>query len=345
MGLPELLGGATLAALVLYALLGGADYGGGVWDLLARGPRAGAQRDLIAHSIGPVWEANHVWLVLAVVLLFVCFPPAFARMGTELHIPLTLALVGIVLRGSAFTFRSYDLRRDEAQRRFGRVFAMASVGTPLLLGVVLGAIASGRMASPAQPASASFAERFVQPWFAPFPLAVGAFALVLFAYLAAVYLTLETDARDLQEIFRRRALVSGVLAGVLALTVFLLSESGAPTIRRGLASSPWTWPLQLATAAAALGALAGLTTRRFHLARLCAGAQVGLIILGWGAAQYPRLVEPDLTLRGAAAPEATLRLVAWALLAGALVLIPSLLYLFRVFKGGLLSGPHPPAAP
>ncbi|HET9299390.1 MAG TPA: cytochrome d ubiquinol oxidase subunit II [Candidatus Polarisedimenticolaceae bacterium] len=340
MGLPDLLGGATLAALVLYALLGGADYGGGVWDLLARGPRASAQRDLIAHSIGPVWEANHVWLVLAVVLLFVCFPPAFARMGTELHIPLTLALVGIVLRGSAFTFRSYDLRHDEAQRRFGRVFAIASVGTPLLLGVVLGAIASGRLVT-----SGSFAERFVQPWLAPFPLAVGAFALVLFAYLAAVYLTLETDDADLQEIFRRRALVSGLLAGVLALTVFLLAGSGAPTIRRGLASSPWTWPLQLATAAAALGALAGLAGRRFHLARLCAGTQVGLIVLGWGAAQYPRLIEPDLTLRGAAAPEATLRLVAWALLAGALVLIPSLLYLFKVFKGGLLSGPRPPAAP
>ena len=340
MGLPELLGGATLAALVLYALLGGADYGGGVWDLLARGPRASAQRDLIAHSIGPVWEANHVWLVLAVVLLFVCFPPAFARMGTELHIPLTLALVGIVLRGSAFTFRSYDLRHDEAQRRFGRVFAIASVGTPLLLGVVLGAIASGRLRT-----SGSFAERFVQPWLAPFPLAVGAFALVLFAYLAAVYLTLETDDADLQEIFRRRALVSGLLAGVLALTVFLLAGSGAPTIRRGLASSPWTWPLQLATAAAALGALAGLAGRRFHLARLCAGTQVGLIVLGWGAAQYPRLIEPDLTLRSAAAPEATLRLVAWALLAGALVLIPSLLYLFKVFKGGLLSGPRPPAAP
>jgi len=344
-GLPELLGGATLGALVLYALLGGADYGGGVWDLLARGRRAEAQRDLIAHSIGPVWEANHVWLVLAVVLLFVCFPAAFARMGTELHLPLTLMLVGIVLRGSAFTFRSYDLRQDEAQRRFGRVFAIASLLTPLLLGVVLGAIASGRLWTPADPVPRSFVERFVLPWLAPFPLAVGAFALVLFAYLAAVYLTLESDARDLQEIFRRRALVSGVLAGGLALTVFLLAGSGAPTIRRGLASSPWTWPLQLATGLAALGALAGLAMRRFHLARLCAALQVGLILVGWGAAQYPRLIEPDLTLRGAAAPEATLRLVAWALLVGALVLVPSLLYLFKVFKGGLVSGPRPPAAP
>ena len=344
MGLPELLGGVTLAALVLYALLGGADYGGGVWDLLATGPRARAQRDLIAHSIGPVWEANHVWLVLAVVLLFVCFPPAFARMGTELHIPLTLALVGIVLRGSAFTFRTYDLRHDDVQRQFGRVFAVASLLTPLLLGVVLGALASGRMAAgEAEPRT--FAARFVDPWVAPFPLAVGLFALVLFAYLAAVYLTLETEDRALQDDFRRRALASGVLAGVLALAVFLLAEEGAPTIREGLTASPWTWPLQLVTAALAVTALAALFRRRFVLARICAAAQVGLIVVGWGAAQYPRLIEPDLTLRAAAAPAATLRLVAWTLALGALVLLPSLLYLFRVFKGGVLSGPRPPARP
>jgi cytochrome d ubiquinol oxidase subunit II len=344
-GLPELLGAVTLVALVLYALLGGADYGGGLWDLLARGPRARAQRDLIAHSIGPVWEANHVWLILAIVLLFVCFPPAFARIGSELHIPLTLALVGIVLRGSAFTFRTYDLGQDEVQRRFGLVFAMASVVTPVLLGIVLGAIASGRLHWRGGPPAGTFSERFVDPWLAPFPLAVGAFALVLFAYLAAVYLTLETTDRALQDDFRRRALVSGLLSGVLALGVFLLAKDGAPTIRRGLAASTWTWPVQLATGALALGALAGLATRRFVLARACAAAQVAFIVAGWGVAQYPALVEPDLTLRGAAAPVVTLRLVAWALAAGALLLVPSLFYLFRVFKGGVFSGPRPSARP
>lgn len=341
MGLPELLGGVTLVALVIYALLGGADYGGGVWDLLARGPRARAQRDLVAHSIGPVWEANHVWLILAVVLLFVCFPPAFARIGTELHVPLTLALVGIVLRGSAFTFRSYDVRQDELQRRFGLVFAVASVITPVLLGVVLGAIASGRLTGTAP----TFAARFVEPWLAPFPLAVGAFALALFAYLAAVYLTLETEDRTLQDDFRRRALAAGVLSGLLALLVFVLADDGAPTIREGLAASAWTWPVQLATGVLALGAFAGLLFRRFALARACAAAQVACILGGWGAAQYPRLVEPDLTLRGAAAPEVTLRLVAWAVGLGAVVLVPSLLYLFRVFKGGLLTGRRRSARP
>jgi cytochrome d ubiquinol oxidase subunit II len=352
-GLPDLLGGAVLVSLVVYALLGGADYGGGVWDLLARGPRARAQRELIAHSIGPVWEANHVWLILAVVLLFTCFPSAFARIGTELHLPLTGALVGVVLRGSAFTFRSYDVGTDDVQRRFGAVFAGASVVTPLLLGVVLGAIASGRVLSDEAVAAAgaapSFWARFVAPWLAPFPIAVGVFALVLFAYLAAVYLTVEAREPALQDDFRRRAIASAVLAGVLALAVFLLARDGAPGIRRDLAASAWTWPVQVATALGALGALAGLAVRRFVLARACAAAQVALIVAGWGLAQYPRLVEPDLTLGGAAAPAVTLRLTAWALAAGTVVLVPSLLYLFRVFKGGLfrppVSGPPPPGRP
>jgi len=160
---PELiLAGALMAALVLYALGGGADFGGGVWDLLASGPRAGAQRQAIERAIGPIWEANHVWLILAIVLTFSCFPPVFARLGIVLHIPLTLMLVGIVLRGSAFTFRTYDDQHDAVQRRWGRIFAGASLVTPVLLGVCIGAVASGR-AGPV-PAHGAFVDRFVAPW-------------------------------------------------------------------------------------------------------------------------------------------------------------------------------------
>src|SRR6185436_5848430 len=137
------LAGALMASLTLYALFAGADFGGGVWDLLASGPRKRAQRQLIAHAIGPVWEANHVWLILAVVLMFVCFPLAWAALSTALHVPLTLLLVGVVLRGSAFAFRSYGSDDDAAQRRWGRTFAMASVVTPLTLGMCVGATASG----------------------------------------------------------------------------------------------------------------------------------------------------------------------------------------------------------
>ena len=323
------LAGAMMAGLTLYVLLGGADFGGGVWDLLASGPRKSAQRELIAEAIGPIWEANHVWLILVIVLLFTCFPSAFAAISTALHIPLVLVLMGIVLRGSAFTFRTYDDGADEVQRRWGRIFSITSLITPVLLGVVVGAISSGRI----QSKDGVVTTGFVHSWLTPFSFAVGFFALALFAFLAAVYLTVEAQDEALREDFRRRALLTALLVGVLALVVFWLSAQGAPEIRRGLSASFWTWPLQIATALAAISAIGCLWRRKFQLARLAAAAQVALILWGWAAAMFPHLVVPDLTLQNAAAPEVTLRLVLLALLAGSLLLFPSFYYLFRVFKG------------
>jgi cytochrome bd ubiquinol oxidase subunit II len=245
-----------------------------------------------------------------------------------LHIPLTLILIGIVLRGSAFTFRSYDRREDNVQRRWGRIFAIASLVTPVLLGVVAGALASGAI----QISDGVVTAGFWRAWLAPFPFAVGLFALALFAFLAAVYLTLETTDPELREDFRQRGLAAAVIVGLLALLVFGLSGADAPVIRRNLATSWWTWPLQIATGCAAVGAIVCLWQRRYRLARSCAAVQVSLILWGWGAAQFPSLVAPDLTLYNAAAPPATLRLLGWALIAGALLLLPSFYYLFRVFK-------------
>lgn len=327
---PEVLvAGVMLGALIFYALLAGADFGGGVWDLLARGPRASQQRALIAGAIGPIWEANHVWVILVIVLLFSAFPLAFAAIATALHIPLTIMLIGIVLRGAAFTFRTYDSQADAVQRRWGRVFAIASVITPLMLGVCVGAIASGAI----RVENAIVTSGFFAAWLAPFPWAVGGFALVLFAFLAAVYLTVEAPDEALREDFRRRALGAAVAVGALALLVFLLSGTGAPRIRAGLSASVWAWPLQICTAAAALGAIGALWRRHYLLARALAAAQVTLIVLGWGVAQFPYLVEPDLTIYGTAAPAATLNLLLIALGVGALLLFPSLYVLFRVFKG------------
>ena len=141
--LADVVAGVLVVALNAYVLMGGADFGGGVWDLLAGGPRRDAQRALIAHAIGPIWEANHVWLIVAVVVLFTGFPDAFATLATVLHIPLSLMLVGIVLRGSAFTFRSYGAKSGRAVRGWGRAFAIASTITPVLLGIAVGAVASG----------------------------------------------------------------------------------------------------------------------------------------------------------------------------------------------------------
>lgn len=344
MSLELLVAGAMLVSLTFYALLGGADYGGGVWDLFARGSRANEQRALIAHAIGPIWEANHVWLILVVVILFTAFPPAFATIATALHIPITLLLIGIVLRGSAFTFRTYDSQRDSVQRRWSRVFSIASIITPILLGVIVGAIASGAI----HLENGTVASGFIRPWLAPFPFAVGFFALSLFAFLAAVYLTLETTDRRLQDDFRLRALVSGLAVGALALIVFLLAGIYAPKIRAGISASPWAIPLQIATALCALGAFGALWKRRYTLARLCTAGQVTMILWGWALAQFPYIVEPDITIQSAASPTETLRLLLMALGAGAVVLLPSFYYLFRVFKSqtafaGLTGQAGPPS--
>jgi cytochrome d ubiquinol oxidase subunit II len=328
--LPAILAGLIAVSLNAYVLLGGADFGGGVWDLLATGPRRDRQREVISHAIGPIWEANHVWLILAIVLTFSCFPPVFARLGIVLHIPLSLMLVGIVLRGSAFTFRTYDDQHDAVQRRWGRIFAGASLVTPVLLGICIGAVASGH-AGPL-PAAGSFADRFVDPWLTPFSLAVGLMALALFAHLAAVFLTLESDDPALIEDFRARALWSGIALFLVAFGALLIARDQAPLMGVGLLVSPWSLPFHVATGLAAIAVLAALWRRRYHLARVAVGLQVSLILWGWAVSQYPYLVPPDLSIQDAAAPSATLRLVLIALGLGIVVLLPSLVYLFRVFK-------------
>ncbi len=320
--------GLMFLSLMLYAVLRGADYGGGVWDLLASGPRAQEQRRLIATAIGPVWETNHVWLIFVIVLLFTAFPLAFAVLSTALHIPLTLMLLGVVLRGAAFTFRHYDRQDDQVQRRWGRLFGIASVVTPLMLGVCIGAVVTGDI----RVVNGIVTSGFIHPWLGVFPFTVGLFALALFAFLAAVYLTVETQEVALQEDFRRRALCAAVVVSVLALTVFLLSDEAAPLVQKGLMTRPWSWPLQIITGVLALGVIGALWTRHFHLARTLAASQVTLILTGWVLAQFPFLASPDISIEMAAAPTTVLLPVLWSTAVGALIVAPSLFYLFHIFK-------------
>ncbi|WAS93966.1 cytochrome d ubiquinol oxidase subunit II [Nannocystis punicea] len=321
-----MIAGVMLVALVLYTLTGGADFGGGVWQLLAWGPRKGAQRRLVDDSIKPIWEANHVWLILLIVLLFVCFPTAFAAVCIALHLPLALMLVGIVLRGSAFVFSHYDPLRGRGALRWGGVFAVSSLLTPITLGVVLGALGSG---FDVDPATGLVDTDFVSEWLAPYPLAVGLFTLALFAFLAAVYLVNETDDPELRADFRARALGSAVAVAATASLAYLVAP---PVIRHDLSASPWATPLHLATGLVAVAALVALWTRRDGLARASAMAQVTLIVVGWAVAQYPYLAYPGYTIAGTAAPASVLTPILVALAVGGVVLFPSLAYLFVVFK-------------
>ena len=334
MAVEHTLGAVILAALVVYALSGGADYGGGMWDLLASGPRARRQRAAIEHAIGPIWEANHVWLILVIVVLFTAFPPAFAAIMTALHLPMTAVLIGIVLRGSAFVFRKYDAQDDAVHRRWSTLFGAASFFTPFILGLCLGALASGHI----RVIDGRLSSGFFAGWTGPFAVACGVFALGLFAFLAATYLTMDTEGEpDLQEDFRKRALAAGLLLAPTAALTFFLARDGAPQIFASL--TRWWAPLLVGlTSVCAIGALTALWSRRFRWARAAAVAQVTCILLGWGLAQYPHLVVPDLTLTNTATVRSTLRALQSALAVGAAVLLPAFAYLFYVFK-------QPPHAP
>lgn len=318
-----------LLSLVLYALMGGADFGGGMWDLLAAGPRSELQRKAVADAIGPIWEANHVWLILVIVLLFTGFPAGFAAMMTALNIPLTAMLIGIVLRGAAFTFRKYGSAPEAWQERWGAIFGAASFFTPFCQGITLGALATGKIRFE----YGRVITGFFAGWLTPFALCCGVFALALFAFLAATYLTLDTqDQPELQNDFRLRALWSELALAPIALVVFLTSKTGAPAMYGGL--TRWWAPLLLVwTSCFALAAFVALWLRRFSAARLFALGQVSTILLGWSLAQYPNLVTPDVTVTNAAAPAVTLRLLILALGTGAIVLLPSLAFLFHIFKG------------
>ena len=319
---------AVLAGLVLYALSGGADYGGGMWDLLASGPRARRQRDAIEAAIAPIWEANHVWLILVIVVLFTAFPAGFGALMTALHVPLTGVLIGVVLRGSAFAFRKYDRPDDRVHARWSRVFGVASFLTPFFLGLCVGGVASGAI----RVAAGRVTSGYLAGWTTPFAIGCGLFAQGLFAFLAATYLTADTGSDpEVQEDFRRRALASGVLLAPAAALVLALAWLGAPRLAAQVAAA-WALPLVAATVAAALAALLALRRRRFGAARLAAAATVALIVVGWARAQFPYLIVPDVTFTASATAPSTLRALTGALAAGALLLFPCFAYLFHVFK-------------
>ncbi|GAC1330035.1 MAG: cytochrome d ubiquinol oxidase subunit II [Candidatus Dormibacteria bacterium] len=319
--------GVLWMAMITYAVLAGADFGGGVWDLIATGGRARAQRRSVSVAMGPVWEANHVWLIFMITGLFTAFPVVFSRLAVGLYLPFTLILFGIVLRGAAFAFRAHGAGEDGQPSAWGTAFGIASAITPFLLGACAGAVAAGTVPSGTGPAA------LFQPWISPFTVTCGALALAICAGLAASYLAVEQApvSRDLAGDFRRRALGAGAAALVLAILALATGLGAAPGLIRGLFGQalPLT-VLAFVAAAVAGGAMFG---GRYRLARAAAVGQVALILLAWAVAQYPVILPPDLTLDGTASAPESMALLLATFVVGAAVLVPSLVLLFRVFKG------------
>lgn len=323
-----LLAAIIVVALMVYMLTGGADFGGGVLDALVRGPRADDQRKAIAHAIGPIWEANHVWLILVVVLLFATFPPAFSAISTALHIPLTAMLVGIVLRGTAFVFRAYDSQAPDVQKRWTRVFSTASILTPIAIGMCAGAVASGEILwQPEQGVTSGF----FAGWTTPFAVFVGFFLLSQVTFLAAVYLCVET-ADELREDFRTRALGAAVMVGATAFATLFFAKTDAPQIYDGLTAGGSAAIFHVVTALTAIGAILTLIKRHFVIARSLAGAQVVLVLGGWAMAQYPLIIVPNMTFSQAVASPNVTTPILIALASGSVLLLPAFWYLYRIFK-------------
>jgi cytochrome d ubiquinol oxidase subunit II len=324
--------------LTLYVLLGGADFGGGVWALVARGPTRDRERALIAAAIGPVWEANHVWLIFVVTALFAAFPAAFAALGVALYLPFGLAITGIVMRGAAFAFRAHGEPDSRWQQGWTRVFGIASLITPTVLGMSAAAIASGRIHVNGSVVRADL----LGAWTGPLSWVAGALSLAMCAYLAATYLTVEALQRGDEELgrrFRRRALGAGLVTGVLAGAGLLVMRVDAPVLWHGMRQDGR--PFVALSGAAGVLALWATFKGNERLARASAAVAVASVVAGWGVAQWPYLIVPDLVASDAAAPRSSLGPIVLGFAIGAALVVPSLLLLFRLFKASKSKEPMP----
>jgi cytochrome d ubiquinol oxidase subunit II len=314
-----------LLGLVMYAVFGGADFGGGIWTALARGPRAREQRESLFHAIGPVWETNHVWLIFVVVVLFTAFPKGFAVLFTALLAPLVIALIGINLRGAAFAFRHFGRETGRDVPLIARTFEIASVLTPLALGVAVAATATGRIT--AQGAGGGGTHL----WLTPFSVVGGVTGMAICAYLAPIYMTVRTSGA-LQEDFRRSGMIAAFVLGLLTAAEIPLALTDAPLFADRLLGGRAVIFVVLAVVSGSVTELL-LWRRRYLAGQIGAAATVALTIAGFGAAMFPDLLAGQLSLSAAAAPRATLTAFFTVLPFGVIVLVPALFFLYRVFSG------------
>ena len=326
-----------MIGITAYALFGGADFGAGIWDLTAGGTERGARpRSVVSHAIGPVWEANHVWLIFILVVLWTGFPEAFASIGLTLFVPLSLAALGIVIRGAGFAFRK-EVTRASSQRNFGAAFAASSVLVPYCMGAVAGAIASGRV-----PAGGKAGDP-VDSWVNPTSILGGVLAVVACAFLAAVYLVWDArrlDHDDMVEYFRRRAIGASIAAGfVAAVGVYVLYDD-ARYVFDGLMSR--ALPLVILSALCGIGSLVLLLRDAHRGARVLAMGAVAAVVIGWGVAQWPYLLPTSMKVVDAAAPDPTLWMVVGVFVVAAVVILPSLGLLYYLDQKSLVDAEPEP---
>lgn len=319
-------------ALIAYAVFGGADFGAGIWEIFVSGPTAKEQQALIDDALGPVWEVNHVWLVFLVVGLFSGFPGAFATLVAVLFFPLTLALIGTVLRGSAFIFRTHGLRKTESI--WNRVFSFSSVITPFFLGAGAATVASGKIQNLGPQTQADPGGL----WLTPFTITIGVLSLALCATIAAIFLTVEATNQkktDLVAMFRRRGLIAGAVTAVLGALGLFEAVSAAPTLWQGMLNH--AIPLVIATMIIGVGAAAALYFAYYRIARVLIIAEAAFMLGSWGVSQIPYIIPPNLTVDAAASTASTQLLLLIGIIIGMAIILPSILLLFYIFKykGGM----------
>ncbi|MGW3159560.1 cytochrome d ubiquinol oxidase subunit II [Streptomyces sp. NPDC001089] len=330
MNLSDVVALVMFVGVVAYALFGGADFGAGFWDLTAGGAERGKKpRHLVDLSIGPVWEANHTWLIYCLVMLWSGFPTAFAAITTTLYVPLLLAALGIVLRGAGFAFRKVSVRTPQ-QRLNGTLFAASSVLTPYCFGSIAGGIASGRVPTGGN------GDAFTS-WLNPTSVLGGVLAVVSCAYLAAFYLAAAAHRLDdagLERYFRDRALLAGAVAGAVSVAGIFVLRTDAPRLFHQL--SHQGLPLMVLAALCGVAGMAGAGLGRRAGRREIAALAIAAVVVGWGVAQYPFLLGTHLRIHAAAAPDTTLAVLLGVACVAALIILPSLILLFRLSGQGRL---------
>jgi len=319
-------------SVLLYFLLGGADFGAGIIEMFTSKKNVTRTRKTLYQAIGPIWEANHMWLIIAIVILFVGFPSIYSLLSIHLHIPLLVLLMGIIARGTAFVFRHYDAIRDGMQDVYNKVFVVSSVITPLFLGILAGSILAGHI----DPDADNFFDAYIYPWFNLFSVSIGLFTVALCGFLAAVYLIGEADNEHDRKRFVTKAKISNLLAVGFGLLVFASAQIDKVPLTDWLFRNPVGLTAVMAASASLVVLWQWINRKRPAILRVLVAFQVSMILLAITYAHFPNMIllvdGQAISLTESEAPEKTMQSLGWALIIGSLFILPALYYLFYSFQ-------------